>query len=104
MKQRSFHLQPFARPAVVPQLRVLGDIARHGDRIILDYLIQANVDELSIPASCRHAERRDELWRDTCLELFLARGDAPAYREFNMAPSGHWNLSAEREISTLYHP
>jgi hypothetical protein len=33
--------------------------------------------------------RRDELWRHTCCELFLAAGDG-RYREFNFSPSQAW--------------
>jgi hypothetical protein len=35
--------------------------------------------------------RRDRLWEETCLELFLAEEGAPGYLEFNLSPSGHWN-------------
>lgn len=33
--------------------------------------------------------RRDELWKSTCFELFLAGPDG-TYREFNFSPSGEW--------------
>ena len=33
--------------------------------------------------------RADDLWKTTCFELFLDRGDG-AYREFNFSPSGRW--------------
>lgn len=36
--------------------------------------------------------RRDELWRHTCLEFFAAPAGSGAYLEFNLAPSGDWNL------------
>lgn len=36
--------------------------------------------------------RRDELWRHTCLELFAAPPGSAAYLEFNLAPTGDWNL------------
>lgn len=42
--------------------------------------------------------RRDELWRTTCFELFVAVGDA--YAEFNFAPSERWaayDFTAYRE-------
>ena len=34
--------------------------------------------------------RRDELWRTTCFEAFLARAGDPAYAEWNFAPSSDW--------------
>jgi len=36
-------------------------------------------------------ERKDQLWRSTCLELFLASPDDPSYLEINLSPSGAWN-------------
>lgn len=36
--------------------------------------------------------RRDGLWRQTCAELFVARPGRPEYLEWNLSPSGHWNL------------
>ena len=35
--------------------------------------------------------RADELWRTTCLELFLGHPDRKDYLELNFSPSGHWN-------------
>ena len=34
--------------------------------------------------------RRDELWRHTCCEIFIACHGQAAYHEFNFAPSGAW--------------
>lgn len=34
--------------------------------------------------------RTDGLWQSTCLELFIAEPDGPAYQEFNISPSGAW--------------
>ena len=34
--------------------------------------------------------RRDNLWRHTCGELFIAARNGSAYREFNFSPSGEW--------------
>ena len=40
----------------------------------------------------RAVEVADELWRETCCELFVGvTGDA-AYREFNFSPSGQWAM------------
>jgi len=34
----------------------------------------------------------DRLWEDTCLELFLGTEDSVHYWEFNLSPSGNWNV------------
>jgi len=38
----------------------------------------------------RPRKRTDELWRHSCFEVFLMGDDGPAYREFNLSPSGAW--------------
>ena len=37
-------------------------------------------------------QRRDSLWRRTCAELFVGVTGRPGYVEWNLSPSGHWNL------------
>jgi hypothetical protein len=39
-------------------------------------------------------QRRDGLWRHTCVEAFFGPTDAPPYVELNVAPAGHWALYA----------
>ncbi|WP_234030105.1 DOMON-like domain-containing protein [Erythrobacter mangrovi] len=36
-------------------------------------------------------QRRDELWRTTCFEVFLQSGEGQSYTEFNLSPSEAWN-------------
>ena len=36
-------------------------------------------------------ERKDELWKSTCLELFLSSPNDPSYLEINLSPCGAWN-------------
>lgn len=38
-----------------------------------------------------HSERKDELWKTTCLEAFVLLGDG-SYFEINIAPEGDWNV------------
>jgi hypothetical protein len=59
-------------------------------RITLDYLLHGELLRLRFPAPARHPQRRDELWRHTCLELFAQREGAIDYCEFNFSPSGDW--------------
>lgn len=39
----------------------------------------------------KHEERADNLWRSTCLEIFLGQPGAAGYLEINLSPSGAWN-------------
>ena len=54
----------------------------------LRYRLTGDIESLLIPVDGA-AERRDELWRHTCCEMFCA-DDGEAYREFNFAPSEAW--------------
>ncbi|HEX5127383.1 MAG TPA: DOMON-like domain-containing protein [Rhodocyclaceae bacterium] len=61
----------------------------------LRFQLQGKIDALCIPqhrqAACASLiDQRDELWRHTCFEAFVATSESSAYREYNFSPSGHW--------------
>ena len=49
--------------------------------------------QLHIPplVSLSDQGRKDELWRQTCLEFFVSSPQQTSYLEFNLAPTGQWN-------------
>jgi hypothetical protein len=56
--------------------------------------------ELILPDPADRPLRKTGLWKETCLEFFLAAKDSPQYWEVNLSPSGDWNVfrfSAYRE-------
>ena len=63
-----------------------------GGGLGLSYRITGQVSKLVIPHRQTAPERRDELWRQTCLEAFLRVPCETAYREFNFSPSGDWAI------------
>lgn len=76
-------------PGPVRALSVSGALRSSGV-LALEFEVTADLSKLRFaPATC-HARRSDELWRQTCFELFAARDDEPAYCEFNFTPSGEW--------------
>ncbi len=62
---------------------------RQTDVLEVSYAIDGDFGRLAIPAPGRQrfAER---LWQHSCCEIFVARKGEPAYREFNLSPSGEW--------------
>jgi hypothetical protein len=61
----------------------------HKGGIAITYFIEGQISRLCLPG--RSAPSRvDGLWQHTCFEAFVAIKGAPAYREFNFAPSGQW--------------
>ena len=78
-----------AGPGPVRALSVSG--ALHSSGVLaLEFQVAADLRELRFAPSSCHARRSDELWRQTCFELFAAHDDEPRYCEFNFTPSGEW--------------
>jgi hypothetical protein len=80
---------PACAPGPLRALSVSGALDAAG-RITLDYLLQGELLRLRLPAAASAPQRRDDLWRQTCCELFARRAAAEAYVEFNFSPSGDW--------------
>ena len=70
------------------------------ESLVLEYEILCGPDAwLDDPAPNVAPMRRDELWRHTCCEAFVAYADGPGYHEFNFSPTGDWaayDFAAER--------
>ncbi len=87
-----FSLKPFRPGGCPPGLEVAGSIARRGRALAVAYELRGPLSELALPARAATPERRDRLWDETCLELFLGIAGAAGYWEFNLSPAGHWNV------------
>jgi hypothetical protein len=81
-------LHPHSHCDAVDRIEV--DVARaRGGRLRLLYSLSGRIGDVRFPQP-RPAERADNLWQHTCLEAFLKPSSAPAYCEFNFAPSLQW--------------
>lgn len=80
------------------------EVHRRDDRLRLHYRLRdpRALVLLAPPAASR--SRRDGLWNHTCLEAFLAVPDQESYREFNLAPSGDWNVYQLQRYRSELHP
>lgn len=100
MSEQSFSLIPF--PASnVPHISLTGRIALQNRSLVLRYILTGEIGEVLLPSRSVTPERKDELWKMTCFEFFLGCKDLPEYWEFNLSPSGDWNvyyMSAYRRI------
>lgn len=94
MNRRTFRLVPFEAAVAASGLRLGGHIAREGTALAIRYELRGPLETLLIPAGEPSPRRRDELWKHTCLECFLAVPGNPRYWEVNLSPSGDWNLYA----------
>lgn len=64
-------------------------VARSGEGLRLRYEARGDIQRFAIPSD-EPGERRDELWKHTCFELFVRDGTSDGYLEFNLSPGGDW--------------
>jgi len=92
MHPRRFLLKPFPGDGNPAAVTIGGSIARHAGTLSFRCEVRGGLSKLSVPAAAEAPRRKDRLWEETCLELFLGTADSGEYREFNLSPSGHWNV------------
>jgi hypothetical protein len=91
MIERSFTLIPFPAPHI-PAISLTGNISLQDHILTLNYFVTGNLEEVLLPPISAEPARKDELWKATCFEFFVAVKDQPGYWEFNMSPAGDWNV------------
>jgi hypothetical protein len=91
MIEHTFSLIPFAASSL-PAVALTGTVLLQNNILTVYYSLTGNIEEILLPPVSLHPSRKDELWKTTCFEFFVAVRDQPAYWEFNMSPSGDWNV------------
>ena len=92
MNPARFLLKPFPGEATPAGVTIGGSIARRAAALSVRYEVRGDLSKVSIPTAAEAPRRRDRLWEETCLELFLGTEDSDRYWEFNLSPSGNWNV------------
>lgn len=88
---QTFRLIPYPADSL-PKIDISGEIIRSGNNLLLHYEVNSGSDQILLPAEASTPSRMDNLWKATCFEFFLAIPNQPGYWEFNMSPSGDWNV------------
>lgn len=91
MTEHSFLLIPFP-DLNLPEIKIAGKISRRENLLTVHYSLTGEIQSLRFPDVSIHPTQKDELWTAACFEFFLAIKDQPQYWEFNMSPSGDWNI------------
>jgi hypothetical protein len=91
MIEHSFTLIPF-ESAHIPAISLTGTFSPEDHFLTLRYFLAGEIETILLPPVSPTPGRVDELWKATCFEFFLAVKDQPGYWEFNMSPSGDWNV------------
>jgi hypothetical protein len=85
-----FELGPFSAKNL-PEIKILGTVDQFGNQLHLEYEVYGDVNSILLPQPSTPV-RQDDLWKTSCFEFFIAVPNAPRYWEFNMSPSGQWNV------------
>ncbi|MBI5142959.1 MAG: DOMON-like domain-containing protein [Nitrospirae bacterium] len=91
----AWSLIPFAAPQPSRDLRISGVISRQSNVFSISFQMDGNLSGIVLPDIAEPPARRNELWQETCFEFFvanLADTASSGYLEFNLSPSGHWNV------------
>ena len=88
----NFRLRAFHVPDGTLPFTVTGTVGRRGNTFSICYVLRGALEGLIIPAMRNKRLRERELWNGTCCEFFLAIEGSPQYWEFNLSPSGSWNV------------
>lgn len=92
MLTQQFSVQPFPAPNPPRDLQLAVTITRQATMLALRYELFDSHGQVVIPPRAKFPARKDNLWQTTCFEFFLAARGATPYWEFNLAPSGDWNV------------
>lgn len=92
MSSKSFSLEPFLSGPLPADIRITGVIHRTTKGLSIVYEILGDLSAIEISATAETPVRKHALWRETCFELFLGAKSACPYWEFNLSPTGHWNI------------
>jgi hypothetical protein len=74
------------------KLKLSGRGKRTGTLLHFEYVLEGEIDLLSVPEPKQNPRRLDHLWEHTCFEAFIAISGKSTYWELNVSPSGDWNL------------
>lgn len=91
MIEHSFTLIPYPAPHI-PAIDIMGKLTLQKRILALHNSLTGDIEDVLFPPPSLKPSRKDELWKSTCFEFFLAIKEQPAYWEFNLSPSGDWNV------------
>lgn len=88
-------LAPFTSTEATKRFNVEANLSKQSEKLLrVEFNIEGPTDLIRWPMlSDRSPQRKDELWKTTCLEVFISCGkeNFGTYHEFNCATNGDWN-------------
>jgi len=108
MKKRSYILQNHKKEE--SNIRVEASLEIEEWEIKINFKILGNIKTYQFPKK-EQQQRANELWKETCFELFFTRKDSDKYYEINISPTTKWNLyhfdsyrEGIREVTNILPP
>ncbi|AFY35048.1 DOMON-like domain-containing protein [Calothrix sp. PCC 7507] len=92
MNEQTFSLQPFPFSPAEPDLKIVGSISRNANLLVINYLLLGDIKKVAIAPPSDTPARKHQLWANTCFEFFIGVKNSPQYWEFNLSPTGKWNV------------
>ncbi|MBE9011880.1 DOMON-like domain-containing protein [Pseudanabaenaceae cyanobacterium LEGE 13415] len=87
----NFSLHPFDIAFAPATLNLSGSVNRTDNRLILQFDLFDSLSNALIPVA-KSPTRQHNLWQTTCFEFFIGVQNSSQYWEFNLSPSGDWNV------------
>ncbi|NUN05682.1 MAG: DOMON-like domain-containing protein [Bdellovibrio sp.] len=87
-------LLPFAKTPLSASISVHAELFQTSpENILVEFLISGALQNIAWPPPQVIEARADELWKQTCLEVFISHGLSAQdpYLEVNCSPNGNWN-------------
>jgi len=73
-------------------LQLTGTYSFEQGIISISYELTGPLEKIVIPQMIPSPGRKDNLWKTTCFEVFLKPLNENRYWEFNISPTGDWNV------------
>lgn len=88
---KNFDLKPFTPTDI--KIQLTGSIhLDQNNHLHINYILTGDIDNIAIPQFSTQPSRQDNLWENTCFEFFLGQPNNSVYWEFNLSPTGDWNI------------
>jgi hypothetical protein len=92
MIKKQFILYPFSLENSPFNWQVKANLISDLHDLMIHYQVFGDFDKIQIPPAIKEPTREDNLWENTCFEFFIGMVNFPVYWEFNLSPSGNWNV------------
>jgi len=90
----NFNLVPFHGHTddIIAPISISGSLEHHDAKIDICYRITGETEKINIPAVSSTPDRKDLLWKHTCLEFFVTEPQLQMYWEYNLSPTHDWAI------------